>query len=68
MASLAIWDYDTSKLDLTDPVVKRWYLNRRLSFGDLRGLSKTDLKENFDQLKIDASLKELLKNFLHKYA
>lgn len=68
MRSSAIWDYDTTKLDLKDPDVKRWYLGRRLNFGDLRGLRKVDLKENLTKLKIDPSLKELLQNFLRKHA
>ncbi len=61
------WDYDLARADLSDPKVKLWYLNRKLQFGDLTGLKKSDLKENLPRLNINPSLKELLENFLRQY-
>lgn len=58
------WDYDVEKMDLNNPKVKIWYLNRRLQFGDLAGLSKADLKKYLPKLDINPSLKELLQNYL----
>lgn len=58
------WDYDVRKMDLSNPKVKIWYLNRKLRFGDLLGLTKTDLKKYLPKLDINPSLKELLTNFL----
>lgn len=62
------WDYDLSRMNLKNPKVKLWYLNRKLQFGDLSGLKKNDLKKYLPKLDISASLKELLKNYLKKYA
>lgn len=62
------WDYDLKKADMKNPKVKVWYMNRKLKFGDLSGLKKTDLKKYFSKLDIDSSLKELLCNYLAKNA
>lgn len=62
------WDYDIRKMDLTDPKVKIWYLNRKLRFGDLLGLNRTDLKKYLPKLDINPSLKELLQNYLKSRA
>ncbi len=62
------WDYDMKKSDISKPKVKIWYLNRKLQFGDIKGLKKTDLKKYFSKLNIEPSLKELLKNYLAKNA
>lgn len=58
------WDYDLNKMDLKNPKVKVWYLNRKLNFGDFSGIKKDDLKKYLAKLKINTSLKELIKNFL----
>ena len=60
------WDYNIKKMDLENPEVKIRYLNRKLKFGDLRGLKKLTLKSIFFKLNIDSSLRELLRNYLAK--
>lgn len=62
------WDYDLSGMDLKNPKVLVWYLNRKLQFGDLSGIKKSDLKKYLPQLNINQSLRELLANFLNKHA
>lgn len=62
------WDYDLNKIDLKNPKIKLWYLNRKLQFGDFSGIKKSDLKKYLPDLTIDSSLKELLQNYLKKYA
>jgi len=62
------WDYDVRKMDLTNPKVKIWYLSRKLRFGDISGLNKTDLKKYLPKLDINPSLKELLQNYLKSRA
>jgi len=61
------WDYNTEKMDLNNPSVKIWLLNRQLQFGNLSGIKKEDLRKYFTSLKIDSSFKELLRNYLSKY-
>lgn len=58
------WDYDLNKIDLSKPKIKAWFLTRKLQFGNLRGLSKKDLKKYLPKLEINPSLKELLQNYL----
>jgi len=62
------WDYDLAKADFKNPKVALWYLNRKLKFGDLSGIKKYDLKKFLSKLQINSSLKELLRNYLAKYA
>jgi len=62
------WDYDVRKMNLNDPKVKIWYLNRKLRFGDFLGLSRSDLKKYLPKLDISSSLKELLRNYLKTLA
>ena len=62
------WDYDVKKMDLSNPKVKIWYLNRKLRFGDLSGLNRTDLRKYLPKLDINPSLKELLRNYLKSHA
>lgn len=58
------WDYNLDKIDLSQSQAKIWYLNRKLQFGDLSGITKRDLKKYLPQLNINLSLKELLQNYL----
>ncbi len=62
------WDYDLKKMDLSNPKIKLWYLNRKLMFGDLNGIKKSDLKKYLKNLNINPYLKELLKNYLKSNA
>ncbi len=58
------WDYDLRKMDLSNPKIMIWYLSRKLKFGDLSGITKSDLKKYLSKLDISPSLRELLKNYL----
>ncbi|TSC95525.1 MAG: hypothetical protein Athens101410_479 [Parcubacteria group bacterium Athens1014_10] len=62
------WDYNLNNLDLKNPHVKTWLLNRKLKFGDLSDISKKDLKKFLSVLKIENSIKELLQNYLKSNA
>lgn len=58
------WDYDLSRIDLSQPKIKDWFMTRKLQFGSLRGLSKKDLKKHLPKLEINPFLKEMLQNYL----
>jgi len=62
------WDYNLNKSNLSDPKIKSWYLSRKLRFGDLSGIKKSDLKKYLSKLNINPSLKELLQNYLKSNA
>jgi len=61
------WDYSLKNIGLKRPAAKIWYLSRKLRFGDLTGITKQDLKKYLPKLKINASVKELLTNFLYAH-
>lgn len=58
------WDYDLNRMDLSNPKIMIWYLNRKLRFGDLSGITKANLRKHLPKLDISQSLRELLKNYL----
>lgn len=60
-----IWDYDVKKLDLTKPDVLRWYLERKIEYGDWGALDKKTLKKYLPKLKINPYLKQILRGFLN---
>jgi len=63
-----IWDYDVKKLDLSKPEVLIWYLERKIEHGDWETLDRKTLKKYLPRLKINPFLKQILRNFLKKYA
>ncbi len=63
-----IWDYDVKKLDLSKPEVLLWYLKRKIEHGDWGTLDRKTLKKHLPKLKIDPYLKQILQEFLRKYA
>ena len=58
-----IWDYDIKSLDLKNPEVLKWYLARKINFGDWRSLDSKIVEQNLDYLDIDPTLKRMLKNY-----
>lgn len=62
-----IWDYNVNKLDLNDPKVLIWYLERKITYGDWESLDKKNLKKYLPKLKINPYLKHILNNFLKKH-
>lgn len=63
-----IWDYDVQSLDLKKPEVLRWYLQRKIEYGDWEVLDRKTLKKYLPQLNINPYVKEILQDFLQKYA
>jgi len=63
-----IWDYDIKKLDLSKPEVLLWYLKRKIEYGDWEALDRRTLKKYLPKLKINPYLKQILREFLRKYA
>jgi hypothetical protein len=55
-----IWDYDIKSVDLKKPAVLRWYLSRKINFGDWRSLDTKLVEKNLSDLEIDSALKKML--------
>ena len=67
LTSKYIWDYDVKKLDLSNPAVLRWYLERKIKHGDWEALDKETLKKHLPELKINPYLKQILLDFLKSH-
>ena len=63
-----IWDYDVKKLDLLKPNVLHWYLKRKIEHSDWEALDRKTLKKHLPKIKINPYLKQILQDFLKKYA
>lgn len=59
-----IWDYDAKKLNLKNPKVLKWYLERKISHGDWSVIDKKTLKNYLPKLEIDPYLKKILGDFI----
>ena len=57
----AVWDYDIRTADFSDPWVIRWYLARRINWGDWKGLRKRDILKHLPRLAITDGMKKFLK-------
>lgn len=58
-----IWDYDLKSIDLRKKAVLRWYLTRKINFGDWESLKVAALEQNLSHLDIDSTLKRMLKKY-----
>lgn len=63
----SIWDYDISSIDLSRPAIAKWYLKRRIEYGDWSGLEYSLLKQYLPELDIDLTMKEILMEFVENY-
>ena len=62
-----IWDYDVKKMNLSNPRVLLWYLQRKIEYGDWEAVDKKTLKRYLPKLRINPYLKQILRIFLKKY-
>lgn len=62
-----IWETDVKTINLSNPKVLRWYLERKIEVGDWKALDRATLARMLGKLSIDIRIKELIKNFLRSY-
>jgi len=58
-----IWDYKIKSRDLKNPKILKWYLSRKINFGDWQSLDSKLVEKNLDDLDIDPILKQMLRNY-----
>ena len=61
-----IWDYDASNLDLSNPTVLKWYLERKIQVGDWQSLDQKTIAQYLPQLNINRYVKKVLTASLAK--
>lgn len=62
-----IWDYNLKQEDLKNPEIYKWYLERKINFGDWSKINKKYLKKYLPNLKIDPKMKRLLSEYFNYY-
>ena len=55
-----IWDYDVASLDLDNPTVLKWYLERKIRVGDWQSLDQKTIAKYLPQLNINKYVKKVL--------
>lgn len=58
-----IWDYDINSIDLKKPAVLRWYLARKINFGDWESIKSKLIERHLNHLDIDPTLKKMLRKY-----
>mgnify|MGYP001609932927 CR=1 FL=1 len=62
-----IWETDVKTIDLSNPKVLKWYLERKIEVGDWAALDRDTLTRMLGKLSIDGRVKALLRDFLHSH-
>lgn len=62
-----IWETDVKTINLSNPKVLKWYLERKIEVGDWRALDRSTLARMLGKLSIDRHIKTLLRDFLHSH-
>ena len=65
---MELWDYKIDKTPEMTPEVERWFLEHRLNYGHFKKIKLTIIKKYWQQLKIDPAMRQMLANFIKKYA
>ena len=65
-----IWETDVQTINLSNPKVLKWYLERKIEVGDWRALDYATLAPMLNKLSIDSRVKSLVRDFLsdHEYS
>jgi len=58
-----IWDYKIKPSDLKNPAILKWYLSRKINFGDWKSLNAKLIEKNLNNLDIDPTLKKMFKKY-----
>lgn len=60
---LGIWETDVKDLDLTNPRVLKWYMEKKIHLGDWEALDRKTLGRLLPSLEIEPSIRTLLEGF-----
>lgn len=59
-----IWETDVKTINLSNPKVLKWYVERKIEVGDWGALDRPTLVQTLGKLSIDTHVKALIKDFL----
>lgn len=58
-----IWEANVRTLDLKNPRVLKWYMEKKIHAGEWQALGREDLRRMLPELKMDPAIGALLKRF-----
>lgn len=61
---LGVWEADVQKLDLKNPAVLRWYVERKIQAADWDALDRATVVKLLPELKLAPGLRVVLQSFL----
>ena len=62
-----IWETNVKMINLSNPKVLKWYVERKIEVGDWKALDRATLARMLEKLSIDIHVKELLRDFLSNH-
>lgn len=62
-----IWETDVKTINLSNPKVLKWYVERKIEVGDWGALDRQTLASTIGKLSIDTHVKTLIKDFLRPH-
>lgn len=62
-----IWETDVQTLDLKNPAVLRWYVERKIQAADWGALDRATVAELLPKLKLEPGLRSVLQSFFKSY-
>jgi len=62
-----IWETDVKTINLSNPKVLKWYLERKIEVGDWGAFDRMTLARMLGKLSIDIRVKSLLRDFLSSH-
>lgn len=64
-----VWDYNIPKnWKPKSEEAWIWYLERKINYGELRGLDPKTIKKYFTLLKLDEGKKQVIESYFERYA
>jgi hypothetical protein len=61
-----LWETDVRSLDLKQPDVLKWYVERKINIGDWTALDQKTLAAVLPKVKIDPYLRQILEEFIYE--
>jgi len=59
-----VWETDVQTLDLKNPSVLRWYVERKIQAADWGALDRATVAKLLPELKLEPGLRAVLQDFL----
>lgn len=62
-----IWETNVKTINLSNPKVLKWYVERKIEVGDWKALDRSTLAHMLGKISIDTHVKVLIRDFLYSH-